>query len=157
MLDPMTALSLAGNIVQFVDFSCTVISRSKELSNSVHGTTQYTLNYEIVTRDLLKVSENLQDGVATASVDSSKNEADQALEDICNGCIFLSEKMLRRLEYLKVQNDAGRRTIFGRALKSVWSQRELEEMARQLATYRQQLELHVLLSFRWVISNSVEC
>jgi hypothetical protein len=56
--------------------------------------------------------------------------------------------MLRRLENLKVQNGAGRRTIFGRALKSVWSQRDLDEMARQLASYRQQLELHVLVSFR---------
>jgi molecular chaperone GrpE (heat shock protein) len=144
----MTTLSLAGNIVQFVDFSCTVISRAKELSNSVQGATQDTLNYEIVTRDLLKVSENLKGGVATSSVDSSKNEADQALEEVCNGCIFLSEKMLRRLENLKVQNGAGRRTIFGRALKSVWSQRDLDEMARQLASYRQQLELHVLVSFR---------
>jgi hypothetical protein len=148
MLDPMTTLSLAGNIVQSVDFSCTVISRAKELSNSVQGATQDTLNYEIVTRDLLKVSENLKGGVATSSVDSSKNEADQALEEVCNGCIFLSEKMLRRLENLKVQNGAGRRTIFGRALKSVWSQRDLDEMARQLASYRQQLELHVLVSFR---------
>jgi hypothetical protein len=124
MLDPMTTLSLAGNIVQFVDFSCTVISRAKELSNSVQGATQDTLNYEIVTRDLLKVSENLKGGVATSSVDSSKNEADQALEEVCNGCIFLSEKMLRRFEDLKVQNGAGRRTIFGRALKSAWSERD---------------------------------
>jgi hypothetical protein len=148
MLDPMTALSLAGNIVQFVDFSFTVISKTKELSRSVYGTTQEAFNFEVVTRDLLRLSENLKGGLATSNADRSKNAVDPVLDDVCSGCILLSEKMLNRLEGLKVQDGAGRRRLLGRALKAVWSQRELYQMGSQLALYREQLNLHVSVSFR---------
>jgi hypothetical protein len=119
----MTALSLAGNIVQFVDFSCEVISRARELSRSIHGSTQEAFNYEVVARDLLRLSENLEGGHTASNADRSKNEADQALEDVCNRCIILSEAMLKRLEDLKVQDNGSRRRLLGRALKSTWSQR----------------------------------
>jgi hypothetical protein len=131
-----------------VDFSWKVIWKAVELSGSVNGTTQNAFNYEIVTRDLLTLSESLRVGVVASSLERSKTEADQTLEDVCKGCISLSERMLKSLEGLKVQAGAGKRRLFCRAVKSVWSQEELKDMASQLATYREQIELHVLVSLR---------
>jgi hypothetical protein len=148
MLDPVTALAVVTSVVQFVDFSSKVISKAVELSRSANGTTQDASNYEIVTRDLLRLSEGLRERAAASSAERPKTEADQALNDVCNGCISLSETMLEGLEGLKVQDGAGKISLFGRAVKSVWSRSELKEMALQLATYREQLELHVLVSLR---------
>jgi hypothetical protein len=147
MLDPLTAISLAGNVAQFVDFSSRIVSRTRELTKSSYGATQEAYNAEILIRDLVRITEQVKDGARTASV-SSPAEEDKALEDLCDGCIILSERMIKRLEKLKLEEGAGKRRAFLHALKSVWSQRELESEESQLATYRSQLEFRVLASFR---------
>jgi molecular chaperone GrpE (heat shock protein) len=147
MLDPLTAISLAGNIVQFVDFTAKVISKTRELARSTHGTTQEAYNAEIVIRDLLKLSEQLKDGARAASA-VPQTDDDKVLEELCNGCISLSERMLKRLEKLKLGEGAGKRRAFLNALKGVWSQKELEGEEAQLAIYRSQLDFRVLTSFK---------
>jgi molecular chaperone GrpE (heat shock protein) len=147
MLDPLTAISLAGNVVQFVDFSSKIISNTRELARSSHGTTQEAYNAEVVIRDLLKLSEQLKDGIQASSV-TPQTEDEKALEELCNGCIRLSERMIKRLEKLKIEEGAGKRQAFLRALKGVWSQKDLESEEAQLATYRSQLEFRVLTSFK---------
>lgn len=147
MLDPLTAISLAGNVAQFVDCSSKIVSRTRELTKSSHRATQEAYNAEILVRDLVKVTEKVKDGARAARA-SSPAEEDKALEDLCNGCIILSERMIKRLEKLKLEEGAGKRQAFLRALKSVWSQRELESEESQLATYRSQLEFRVLTSLR---------
>jgi hypothetical protein len=108
MLDPVTTLAVVTSIVQFVDFGWKVISKPVELSRSANGTTQDASNYEIVTRDLLRLRESLRVEAAASSAERPKTEADQALKDVCNGCISLSETMLEHLEGLKVHDGAGR-------------------------------------------------
>jgi hypothetical protein len=147
MLDPLTAISLAGNVAQFVDFSGKIVSRTRELTKSSHRATQEAYNAEILVRDLVRVTEKVKDG-ARAVRASSPAEEDKALEDLCDGCIILSERIIKRLEKLKLEERAGKRSAFLHAVKSVWSQRELESEESQLATYRSQLEFRVLTSFR---------
>ena len=108
MLDPVTTLAVVTTIVQFVDFGWKVISKTVELSRSANGITQDASNYEIVMRDLLRLSERLRVGAVASSAERPKTEADQALKDVCNGCISLSETMLEHLEGLKVYDGAGR-------------------------------------------------
>jgi hypothetical protein len=129
MLDPLTAISLAGNIVQFVDFTAKVISKTRELARSTHGTTQEAYNAEIVIRDLLKLSEQLKDGARAASA-VPQTDDDKVLEE------------------LKLGEGAGKRRAFLNALKGVWSQKELEGEEAQLAIYRSQLDFRVLTSFK---------
>jgi hypothetical protein len=147
MLDPLTAISLAGNVAQFVDFSSKIVSKTRELTKSSHRATQEAYNAEILVRDLVRVTEKVKDGARDARA-SSPAEEDKALEDLCDGCIILSERIIKRLEKLKLEEGAGKRSAFLHALKSVWSQRELESEESQLATYRSQLEFRVLTSFR---------
>ncbi len=122
MLDPLSAVSLAGNIVQFVDFTAKVISKTRELSS--HSTTQEAYNAEIVVRDLLRLSEQLQIGASAASA-APQTDDDKALEDLCSCCIGLSETIIKRLETLKLKEGASKPRAFLHALKAVLSQKEL--------------------------------
>jgi hypothetical protein len=145
MLDPLSAVSLAGNIVDFVDFTASILSKTRELSS--HGTTKEAYNSEIVIRDLLKLSEQLQAGAQAASV-APQTDDDKALEDSCGCCIGLSKTIIKRLEKLKLNEGASKPRAFLHALKAVWSQKELQSEEVQLASYRSQLEFRVLTSFR---------
>ena len=146
----MTAVSLASAVVQFVDFSCKIVSKSKQLNAAARGGGMEANNSEIVTRDLLKLSENMKEKLSHAVGDESPSEDDQALEEICTRCIGVSETLLARLEKLKVQQGDGKWRLTLQATRSVWSEKELDELSRQLTTFRSQLELRVLVSFRWV-------
>jgi len=51
-MDPLTALSLAGNVVQFVDFGCQLLSHSRELYRSPRGSLAADDEIHLVTVDL---------------------------------------------------------------------------------------------------------
>ncbi|PVH83511.1 hypothetical protein DL98DRAFT_615812, partial [Cadophora sp. DSE1049] len=148
MLEPLTAFSLAGTVVQFVDFSCKIFSTAKELSQSKNGTSEEIYNHEVITRDLLGMSEKLETSVQEDFVEGvSYGGSDQALKKLCEGCQSLSKTMLKRLEKLKIQDGAGKRTTLKQAVKTMWSQKEIGQIAAQLATYQRQMETHVLVAF----------
>lgn len=66
MLDPFTALSLAGNIVQFVDFSSKLVNEASEIYRS--GSTKANDELETVTNDLIDLTSCIQDELVPASV-----------------------------------------------------------------------------------------
>ncbi|TVY75950.1 hypothetical protein LSUE1_G006018 [Lachnellula suecica] len=144
MLDPLTAISLAGTIVQFLDFSSKVISKTRQLTKSASGTTEEVLNVEHVTRDLLNLSQNLRDG----NPSESNHHDDQKLKALCNGCIAFSERLLAKFAKLKVEPGSGTIILLQQAVRVVWSRRELDELADQLGQYRSQLELHIFVAFK---------
>jgi hypothetical protein len=56
MLDPLTALSLAGNIIQFVDFATKLFIKGREIYNPAEGLSVCDQELEMITKDLRDVS-----------------------------------------------------------------------------------------------------
>jgi hypothetical protein len=121
MLDPLTSISLAGTIVQFVDFSGKIISKVKDLKSSAGGSSHELFNSEIVAKDLLALSQRLKDGIRSHGAGRLSAD-DQALEHLCEGCISLSKSMLERLKSLKINHGNGHIKIVQQALRAVWSE-----------------------------------
>lgn len=121
MLDPLTAVSLATTVVQFVDFTSKVISKTSELRNSAYVNSNEVYSAEVVTSNLVNLSEKLKDGLRIAEATGPLLEDDQALENLCNACIGVSEKMLHRLKGLKIQQGDGKWKTMIQAIKTVWS------------------------------------
>lgn len=129
-------------VVQFIEFSSDVVSKTKELSNA--GTTRDIQHLETLARDLLNLSQTLNNGMHSTGPNYG------SLQDLCNECIDLGENMVKRLSRLKVYEGDAVLKIVKRAAAAVWSQKELDKLSRQLANFRSQIELHVLVSFRSV-------
>ena len=64
-MDPLSAIGLASNVVQFVDFASRLISTGTEVYESVSGVTDRTLELERIYKNLssfsLKLQENGED------------------------------------------------------------------------------------------------
>jgi hypothetical protein len=97
--NPFTALGLASNIVQFVDFGSKLISESRELYKSASGTT-------IESKDLRKATENLQQfcdklvvprQTASTATRFSKEESLRNLTISCKDTAFALLLALREL------------------------------------------------------------
>jgi hypothetical protein len=131
-------------VVQFLEFSSEVVSKTREMSKSSVGATQDIQRSEIMTRDLLGLCQTLKEGLR------STGPGIQSLQDLCNECVHLGRNIVERLGRLKVQEGDPNWTIVRKAAVAVWSKKDLDESSRQLASLRSQLELHVLISFRRV-------
>jgi hypothetical protein len=59
-LGPLTALSLAGTIAQFVEFRSKLVSRSQELYSSANGSLSVNEELNLVTETLLKLLAKLR-------------------------------------------------------------------------------------------------
>jgi hypothetical protein len=66
MLDPFTALSLAGNILQFVDLGRSVLVKTLEIYRS--GSTEASRQLEIVTKDLTALTSEIDKGASQCSI-----------------------------------------------------------------------------------------
>jgi hypothetical protein len=150
-LNPLSALSIAASIIQFVEFSSEVVSKGRGIYSSVDGALRENNEKETIATRLQCLAEGLK--LPTRPDDGSvATEQEQALQDICTECISLSDELLLRLEKVKVPSWFEQRKWKScrQALKSVWSKKKLDEAAARLLQLRHELDSHVLYYLRYV-------
>ncbi|KAK4900950.1 hypothetical protein LTR27_002133 [Elasticomyces elasticus] len=100
MLDPLSALSLAAAVVQFIDFTGTLISNAHEMYIASTGSSKANLDIEQLVLTLQGLTEGLAPGSANTLAGLPPNE--QKLHAIAATCRKLSEEVLVFLQKLKV-------------------------------------------------------
>ncbi len=123
-MDPLTALSLAGIIIQFVDFGSRILKGSHQIYESVTGALPANEELELRTRDLsdliIKLQRPLQAGDGSVTSDHTTLKP---LQSLCNACSLVAKELLGRLEGLKVEGKHKAWKSFGHAIKAEWSHR----------------------------------
>jgi hypothetical protein len=149
-MDPLSALSVAAAVVQFVDYSTRVVAKGSKLYKSAEGALSENIELQTASTRLQRLSGALQDSLRLGQQGLQKGplgENDQALEDICEACVKVSKELVERLEKLKVPDGHQHRKwkSFRQALKTVCSKEKIEEVADRLAELRIELETYVIL------------
>lgn len=149
MLDPLTALSVAGNIVQFIDFSTKLIAKGHELYDSVDGASVGNAELEVIVKDLQDLNGRLQSPRPSENVKAVVSDSDLALQKLSKKCSGAAAELTDALNKLKVQGTANRRWKSVRqALKGLMRKEELDAMVKRLQLFRDELNLHILVSMR---------
>jgi hypothetical protein len=142
-MDPLTIIGLVGNIVQLVDFSGKLISKSTELYQSSEGALAENIDTETVTNHLVLLNNKLKNAATTTG--------DSALERLCKSCGTAADELLAALDNVKVKGKQTKWKSMRKALRSVWSKEEIKELERRLARLREELNLHVTVDLRSVL------
>jgi hypothetical protein len=146
MLDPLTALGLAGNIVQFVDFSSKLISEGIELYNSMDGALTRNVELNSIVEDLSLVAADLgSDG--TSSYRYSKDE--RALAMLADQCKILADNLLEVLQDLTVRSPHKKWKSVRQALRTVWKDKEIQDIQNRLQGFRNQLTLRLVALLKY--------
>jgi hypothetical protein len=157
-MDGLSALSVAASVAQFIEFGCTLITKSKEIYNSTQGALLQQVEIEEATRRLVDLSERIKTSTHLQTNPDPSIETDvtenEALVTICQGCLSVSNQLLSKLNALKVADGQKHRGYksFRQALKSVWSKGAVDDLAKQLNSFRDELDAHILVSLRYVLS-----
>lgn len=149
-MDPVTAIGVAGSIVQFVDFGIRVVSKGYKLCRSVEGCLPEDLDLEVVTSDLLVLQTKLVDAQPGANVTYKELEEFRSFEPLIKRSSDLAEQLLTKLNAAKAQGRFRKWNSLRQAVKSVWSKKEVDDMAERLQSFKSELQLKLLVSLRQV-------
>jgi hypothetical protein len=138
-MDPITAVSLVGAIVQFVDFSSKILSKTTELYRSSRSALAENVDIETITADLAKLNTRLKQSI-TAS--------DRDLQALCDACGGLAEQLLAALAKVKVDSKGQKWQSLRKALRSIWSKEKIKELEERLASFRAELNLRITVNIR---------
>jgi hypothetical protein len=152
-MDPISALSLASNVIAFVDFGCKVVSQTRQIYKSVNGTLSDKVFVQALTDDLVALTTNL--GQFSPERDFEEHdgylpEDSLALDDLCRRCHLIAADLLAKLERVKVKDGSAHRNwqSFKTALRATWGREEMDMLANQLSEIRSEIEFRVLVNFR---------
>ena len=147
-MDPISALGLAGNIIQFIDFGCKLFSKTKAIYKD--GSLTESIDMQVVTDDLRQYSEKLRQGLQSSGTQQlGFSEDEKALLSMCDGCLQVAGEIDKALQALKLQSKPGKCKSFRHAIKSVWSDKRLAELKRRLDMYSEQMDRRTLASLRY--------
>jgi hypothetical protein len=157
MLDPLTALSVAGSLVQFIDFSTRLVSKGRQIYRAVDGALDENKEIELVAADLVKLVKKLDEqshAIQPPSPDApaepeplSEPPEELELRTICDLCKSSATELLGKLEGLKVKGNHRLWKSFRQALKSVWTKEALDDLSNRLALLRSHLQTRIMLYF----------
>ncbi|THV43694.1 hypothetical protein BGAL_1083g00010 [Botrytis galanthina] len=164
-MDPLTVLSIAGNVIQFVDFSWKLISGAQEIYKG--GRLDVHTETKKVVEDLSKFSSEMSISIRSDGKFKVLTPNEVELEELCSDCSNLAEELVKRLETFQLSEASDgtmkkRKTdglnIFREAkvvwlsasqvIKSMLSSKELKEMERKLQSFRDTIQARMLSSLR---------
>jgi hypothetical protein len=150
-MDPLTALSAAGTIIQLVDFGSRVIFGSCSIYKSAGGALPVNEELEITTRHLTILASKLRRPLQSRHLPASQGQNAQlkALRDLCDGCLEVADELLVRLEALKAEGRHQKWKSFKQAVKAAWVQKEVDALHQRLCNFRRSLETHILAGLRY--------
>jgi hypothetical protein len=147
-MDPMTAIGLAGSIVQFVSFSHEFVSLGKEIYKSSAGVREQSIELDTMIQDLSAIHESLLQSWSTDPTRRSKQENNIA--SLVTQCEPIYKELQGVLAGLQVQGDDRRKwKSFCKALKSVWKEDQINNLEKRLHRLQQQIDSHLITDIRY--------
>ncbi|KAF2441831.1 hypothetical protein P171DRAFT_465451 [Karstenula rhodostoma CBS 690.94] len=140
-LDPFSALGIAANVVQFIEFGSKLVSESHEIYKSATGTSTGIVELEMIYTDLIKFTKSLQ-----TPNNSSQTPEEESLRQLAASCLTVANELLNIINALKVNADGHHRKwrSFRQAMKSTWKQTDIDNLQKRLADFRGQLTVRLL-------------
>jgi hypothetical protein len=59
-MDGLSALSVAASVAQFIEFTCSLVTKSKEIYTSAHGASVQQVEMEAAIKRLVELSERIK-------------------------------------------------------------------------------------------------
>jgi hypothetical protein len=148
-MEPLAALAIAIATVQFLDFAGSLVSGTWQIYRSSAGEADRNTLGDVraINNDLLRLNRELKEAINDRKP-RDLSPCDKNIVQLGQRCTELGEQLASALDRLKSQGKHQLWASFRLALKSVWSQSEVESLQRTLQNYREQISLNILVSLR---------
>lgn len=141
-MDPITAVSLAGTILQFIELGAKVASRVADFSSAVDGVPrpfkQIRTELPLVLDGVRRIQRNIDNGL----IDT---ETQEALMPVVRGCLVEAQHLDKLIEKALPSTDDSSWERKMKAIKSLTYDKKIEEIAESLESYTKTLIFHQVI------------
>ena len=139
-MDPITALGIAGNVVQFIDFGLKAVSKARKIHASSTGSLVENVNLTFLAEDI---------AVVTAKLSIVTGSGNGNLDDICKRCVEAANELLGALKRMHASGEKSKWRSARQALNAMWGRAKVEELRRKLEMWRDEIQFHVLVDLKY--------
>lgn len=146
-MDAFAAVGLAGNIVQFIDFSCKVVDQAASIYQSSVGSSASHHDLETCARQMKELSSELSDRRQSYEQLLPPVSGDhQRLGKLAVRCESIAGELVTALEDLKPKRTGSKWHSLCAALRATWKEDRVKALEKNLNGCRSQLvtELQVM-------------
>jgi Cdc6-like AAA superfamily ATPase len=127
-MEPLIAIGLAANILQFIHTAKQLVSTGREIFDA--GTKNEYLELELISKDLRSRADRL---ILPAVIQTApKSENENTVEGLAFTCNEIADELLSTLDKIKLDSDRNRWSSFLQALKTQWHDDQIEALRRRL-------------------------
>ncbi len=138
-MDPLSALSLAAAVAQFVDYGFKIVSGAREIHASLAGATTEDQHLETATRDIQRLLDKL-----VTPVSETPGDEEKLLAPLIAECHSISAELLTLLNKTKATDPKSK---FRSAIASIKSKaKEKDKLSLQSRLEKSRVRLEQLLS-----------
>lgn len=155
-MDPLSAVGLAGTIIQFVTFTQDLLSTASDIHDSATGGLLDVQNLQSICQSLHQFSLDLasrgrfQPNPKEVPDDESFKESVEALGDICRTCKRDCDRISEIAARIQVKDESHRRLkSFRAALELAWKRKEVAELDNRMQRTQAALTLHICAISRY--------
>lgn len=154
MLDPLSALTVACSVQQFVEFAGTLISKGRKFYKE--GGLPYHKDQVLAAARLSGLAKTVSEALPPEQYGLPSNE-ETAIRSIARNCNATADEFVKILN--KVSADSKNRVwaSFRQALKSEWSNKGIASMQAKLTSLSSQIGLHLLVILKYVCCPAFRC
>ena len=143
-MEPLSAVSLAGTIVQFLDFGIKLVAKTSEIYNSSEGAELRNIELDAITQNFVSLNRRVR--IRSHKICAfAISEDEMALESITAQCNKVGEELIDALQKAKVQGAHKRWKSARQALKSVLGHDKIQDLYDRLKQYREQIVVVLLV------------
>ncbi|OJJ05862.1 hypothetical protein ASPVEDRAFT_45324 [Aspergillus versicolor CBS 583.65] len=143
-MDPLSAVSLAGNVVQFLEFGVKLISKTHEIYKSGEGAEIRNIELDAIANDLVALNDRVRNR-SRKVCEFAISEDEKSLQALTEQCNRVGDELISALESAKVQQSRKMWKSVRQALKSVLGRDRIAELYHRLKQYREQIVVVLLV------------
>ena len=157
MLDPLTAISLSGAIIQFVEFGTKVISGSHQIYCSGKGALQEHLEIENITKEVNRLNAKILSSRTDPPIlhPNTLSQDDASLRELAESCKLVADELLDMLQQLKTRSSSDRSRKWSSfrmavASQTPWNKDKVPSLEKRLHRVQEQI-IRRLMFMMWYV------
>jgi hypothetical protein len=156
-MDPATSVGLASSVVQLLTFAGNLLDKSREIYRAADGAVIENQELETIASTIVELSRLVETRVFAAHLPEgsiSENESatiDIAIKRLTDDCQKVAKELVEALQQLKLHGDKSAWKSFQLALRCIWSESKINDLASRLGRYRSQIDTLLLVSLRYTL------
>ncbi|KAF2235183.1 hypothetical protein EV356DRAFT_514550 [Viridothelium virens] len=154
-IDPLSAIGLGANILQFIEFISKLISIGNEIHSSVYGTTVENFDLEVITRTVSGLHQRIYESNEEWKVTTKGrvSNTDREIERLASSCDEIAEDLLSVLAELRAPGKLSKWNSMADALKTVWARSKIKALRDRLDQYKAGLHSSLMISLMDKVTN----